>query len=152
MISNRLRPVLVVEDNDLDYEALVWALGEAPGVRLIRCFDGEQVKKYFAGSEGGGNGAAPALILLDLNLPGMKGIQVLEFIRKSAIGGSLPVVILSSSSNPVEIEECYRSGANSYFVKPLELQELKSLVTLLMDYWLERAALPGKVVRTVENK
>lgn len=114
-------------------------------VNLIRCKDGEQAVEYlenrgkFASNE---SRITPAFVLLDLNLPRMSGHQVLEYIRNSAHSRSLPVVIFTSSSNPKEVAACYRSGANSYFVKPLDLDKMTSLLELLLRYWLQEVQLP----------
>ncbi len=139
-------PILIVEDSDSDYEATLWALGTfATSVPHVRCQNGEEVKEYletrgrFASDKGG---PVPSLVLLDLNLPGMDGREVLRYIRVSSPACTLPVLILTSSSNPVEIEACYRGGANSCFLKPLDLLEYKKLLELIVQYWLENAVLP----------
>ena len=139
-------PILIVEDSDPDYEATRWALGKfAVSVPHFRCQNGEEVIEYlqnrgrFASDKGG---PVPALVLLDLNLPRMDGREVLRYIRNSSHACTVPVLILTSSSNPIEIEACYRGGANSYFLKPLDLLEYKKLLEHIMQYWLEYAVLP----------
>ncbi len=146
MNNSQNRPILIVEDSDADYDATVWALGKhRASVPHVRCQNGEKLIEYvenrgsFASSE---PLAAPALVLLDLNLPRMNGREVLQYIRNSSHAGSLPVVMLTSSSNPAEVEACYREGANSYFLKPIDLFEYKKLLDLIVTYWVKNAVLP----------
>lgn len=155
MINPQNRPILIVEDNDADYDATVWALGaRGASVPHVRCQNGEQVIEYLE-NRGAFSSAearpAPSLVLLDLNLPLMNGREVLQYIRNSSHACSLPVVILTSSSNSADIEACYRGGANTYFLKPLDLFEFEKLLDIVLNYWLGPAVLPmsrtGAVVR-----
>ena len=124
----------------------------APSIALIRCRDGERAVEYlenrgeFACGE---SWIAPPFVLLDLNLPRMSGHEVLEYIRHSAHSRSLPVVIFTSSSNPKEVASCYRSGANSYFIKPFDLGKMTSLMEMLIRYWLQDAQLPAYIGLTL---
>jgi CheY-like chemotaxis protein len=77
----------------------------------------------------------PSVILLDLGLPGISGFEVLEWIRQQPRFKSLPVVILSSSSSPDDINRAYQLGANSYLVKPTRMAELVDLVSGLKLFW-----------------
>lgn len=78
----------------------------------------------------------PALILLDLKLPLVSGIEVLKWIREHPLLRSLIVIIFTSSTEPADIAEAYRAGANSYLVKPTSLNTLTELASGLRSYWL----------------
>ena len=84
----------------------------------------------------------PALIVLDLNLPGLDGRTVLKAVREHPRLKSVPVVIFSTSSNPQDIEWCYENGANSYHVKEMDYTAFKRGVEMLVEYWLEAVRLP----------
>lgn len=149
MAAQQMRPILVVEDNDADFDAMVWAFQKA-GVKapLVRCPDGEHALRYLddcTADQSGFPSVSPALVILDLNLPRLPGLQVLEHIRQSQILRGLPVVIMSTSESREDIELCYRSGANSYFVKPFDLARLCETIDVLARYWLNLASLPRLV-------
>ena len=82
------------------------------------------------------------MILLDLNLPGTDGREVLEDIKGDAELQSIPVVVLTTSSDERDIEACYQAGANSYVQKPVNLDGFIEAIRRLKDYWLEIAILP----------
>jgi CheY-like chemotaxis protein len=87
--------------------------------------------------------ALPELVLLDVNMPSRDGHEVLNWIRSQPDLENLPVVMLSSSREPSDIQRAYRAGANSYLVKPIRFQELENLLPLVAKYWLEiNATLP----------
>lgn len=87
----------------------------------------------------------PCLILLDLNMPRLDGRDVLKIIKTHPDLKGIPVVVMTNSSNPDDVESTYRDGANSFFTKPLNYTGLVDLMTLLKTYWLERASLPNTV-------
>lgn len=85
----------------------------------------------------------PDSILLDLNLPGTDGREVLSIIKTTAALKSIPVVILSTSANPKDIAACYQAGANSYLLKPMRIDDLRKLLRIFLAYWFEIAILPN---------
>lgn len=138
---------LIVEDSDEDYAALERIVKRArPGVpvRLQRCISAEQVLSLLNAPllPGRQIPELPAVIVLDLNLPGMNGKVVLEAVRQNPRLKRTPVVIFSTSSNPKDIEWCYEHGANSYHVKQTDYGAFKRAVELLVDYWVEAVRLP----------
>jgi CheY-like chemotaxis protein len=85
----------------------------------------------------------PDLILLDLNLPGTDGREVLSIIKTTPALKSIPVAILSTSANPKDIATCYQSGANSYLLKPMRIDDLRNLLRIFLAYWFESVILPN---------
>lgn len=139
--------ILVVEDSDEDFEALLRVMRKAADIEvpLTRCIDGDDALDFlhrqgrYAGRDAG---SLPGLILLDLNLPGTDGREVLLEIKQHDLLKSVPVVVLTTSSNPRDVEACYRSGVNSYITKPTNIQTLKQAVQTLLNYWFKVALLP----------
>lgn len=135
----------MVEDSAEDFTALGRAFRKhALQNPVLRCEDGDQALEYLRGR---GKLPAwpqvmPAIILLDLNLPGTDGRTVLDAVKQDPYLHSIPVIIFSTSSNTKDIEECYRLGANSYLTKPIDFATLELKVQLLIRYWLECSELP----------
>ena len=82
------------------------------------------------------------MILLDLNLPGTDGRDVLAEIKRDEHLKLIPVVVLTTSSDERDIEKCYQAGANSYMKKPVDLGGFVSAIQRLKDYWFEIVILP----------
>ncbi len=134
--------ILVVEDSDEDFVAIERILGrlpKMPPVKLQRCVRGDEAIARLA---------APAdelsLIVLDLNLPGIDGREVLKRVRAQAAWRHVPVVIFSTASHPAIVSWCYENGANAYQVKEMNHAAFKRSVEMLADYWLESARLPRR--------
>lgn len=87
----------------------------------------------------------PALILLDLSLPGLDGHQLLQEIKENASMKSCPVLVLSTSDHKEDIDRCYRQGANSYIVKPSNLSQMVEIFSHVKEFWLETASLPSQL-------
>ncbi|MET4106625.1 response regulator [Hymenobacter sp. UYP22] len=145
MSSASLKPVLVVEDSAEDFTALGRAFRKhALQNPVLRCVDGDQALEYLQGYGRHVSWPAvlPAIILLDLNMPGTDGRQVLETIKQDDVLSTIPVIIFSTSSNMKDIDECYQLGANSYLTKPIEYAALEEKIQLIVRYWLEAVELP----------
>jgi chemotaxis family two-component system response regulator Rcp1 len=138
--ARALPPLAVVEDNDEDFEALSRVLRETTEL--------EGVTRYVTGEEAlagllDDDGARPALIILDLNLPGVRGLDVLAQLKADARVRAVPVIVLSGSARDEDVNAAYQAGANAYLCKPLDLTELRRTVRSLHDFW-RIASLPGR--------
>ena len=140
------QPLLVVEDSDEDFEALERIMRQAAVANPVyRCLDGEEALEflYHEGEYKNMKKAPrPSLILLDLNLPGTDGREVLGHIKQNDRLKAIPVVVFTTSSNPKDIEACYSQGVNGYIVKPMNTQRLKEIVHIFIDYWFKAVELP----------
>ena len=138
--------LVVVEDSDEDYYALHRAIQKVClPTQVVRCTDGDEALEFICGKTDatGLTSQSPAAILLDLNLPGTDGRDVLEQLKGDNRYKSIPIVIFSTSSNPRDIEFCYKSGANGYLVKPMDVKEFQTLVKAFADYWLKSNTPPS---------
>jgi CheY-like chemotaxis protein len=138
--------ILIVEDTDEDYEACVTALTEDNnlGNPIVRCETGDEALNYLWGH---GEFAEtkpemPCLILLDLNLPGTDGREVLTQIKADDALKVIPIIVMTSSRDEHDIKSCYQHGANSYVVKPVDLNGFIEAITRLRDFWFRIVVLP----------
>lgn len=138
--------ILVVEDSDEHFEAVRRAFEKAGITNPVRrCGDGDEALDYLfrRGAYGEPSAAPrPAVVLLDLNLPGTDGREVLDQLKADEALRVLPVVVLSTSSSQGDIELCYRTGASSYIVKPVRFDDFLKTVKNLKSYWFDTVALP----------
>jgi two-component system, response regulator len=146
MTTRADQTILLVEDSPEDYEVTVRAFHKANLLNpVFRCQDGEEALDYLhrRGRYVDPTSAPrPGLVLLDLNLPGTDGRQVLAQIKSDAQLRTIPVIVLTTSADERDIESCYRAGANSYVQKPVSLDAFLRSVQLLKSYWFEVAILP----------
>lgn len=139
--------LLIVEDSDEDFESLRRVLGRSCDINIpiTRCYDGDDALDFLRRTGDyvdKRKEPLPNLVFLDLNLPGTDGREVLSAIKQDEQLKIIPVVVLTTSSNPKDVETCYRYGANSYLLKQMRLDQLKHSVCLCMDYWMKVAVLP----------
>lgn len=126
--------LLVVEDDPDDQELMRLALQQASAAAdLLVASDGEEALGYLLGNEGPGR---IALVMLDLKLPKVGGLEVLRRLRADPRTRSLPVVVLTASGEPQDMVQAYDLNANSYIRKPVEFREFSEAVSLLVKYWL----------------
>ncbi len=143
-MSTGLQIVLVVEDSPQDYEVTVRALREAGVQQEVKhCEDGDDAIDLLE-SIAAEKGTFPCLILLDLNLPGSSGHDVLRAIRENDAMRHIPVVVLTTSSAPRDIARSYELGANSYIQKPVNLEGFRASMARFADYWFETVILPAE--------
>lgn len=143
--------MLIVEDSDEDFESIRWAFWKSGVARIMnRCTDGEDALDYLCRRGRYSDPAIsprPSLIWLDLNLPGTSGQEVLEHIKGDEGLKAIPTLVVTTSSNQQDIELCYRRGANSYIVKPLDLDRLAETVKQIDGYWFGTAVLLERSAR-----
>ena len=139
-------PILVVEDNDNDITLIRRTLTKARLPNPLRFVgSGEEAIGYLsrAGTYSDTqNYPLPALVLLDLKLPGMDGFGVLQWIRQQPHFSDLRVVVLTSSHSLRDIKKAYRLGANSFLVKPLEFQNVREILAAIQWHLTETTASP----------
>jgi two-component system response regulator len=136
--------ILLVEDNPDDVELMVRALrSEQVQAPVTVAVDGTEALGMLCGSEGRpAPGVLPAVVLLDLKLPGIDGFEVLRRIRGHPATRHLPVVILTSSTEPADLVRAYEVGANSYVRKPTAFHDLVTAARRIAEYWLRLNLLP----------
>ena len=100
--------------------------------------NGEEVIRYLERNDV----PRPSLILMDLNMPKKGGLEVLKEIRRQAGWTSIPVLIMTTSLHSKDVMECYRYGANSVIIKPMELRMLNKFFESIYDYWFRTVQLP----------
>lgn len=145
-MTSETQLILFVEDSDDDFFAAERAFKKA-GLRnsIRRMTTGDQAVDYLfhRGEFSQPNTSPlPGIILLDLNLPGLDGRDVLRMIKADLNLRKIPVIVLTTSNAEKDIEQCYLDGANTYVQKPVELKDFILAITRLKDYWFEIAILP----------
>jgi two-component system response regulator len=132
--------ILLVEDDPQDVELTLRVLRhENVKARIHVARDGEEALDYLfcrGDYDGRSPGDPPALVLLDLKLPKVGGLQVLEQVKTSSETRSIPVVVLTSSGEQRDILESYRLGVNSYVQKPVESGEFRQAISAVASYWI----------------
>jgi len=138
--------ILIIEDSPDDYEACVSALKSDNNLAnpIAWCSTGDEGLDYLygRGEHHEEHPVRPCLIMLDLNLPGTSGHEVLAQLKSDERLKKIPVVVMTSSRDPDDIDACYRAGANSYVVKPVDLDGFFRAIARLREYWFEIAVLP----------
>ncbi|OWL83988.1 two-component system, unclassified family, response regulator [Halopseudomonas aestusnigri] len=130
-------PILLVEDNPDDIALMLHALkNNGINTPVLVAEDGEQALQQLYGEQHGDHRQIPALILLDLNLPKLSGLEVLRQLRANDTTRMVPVVVLTSSLEPSDRLQAYQSGANSYVRKPVDFDEFVTVAQQLGNYWL----------------
>ena len=131
------KPILLVEDNQDDVALMLHALhNNRIRTPVVVAEDGEQALAKLLGAQNAQVQLAPALILLDLNLPKLNGLDVLRELRSNDSTRMVPVVILTSSLEESDRLQAYQSGANSYVRKPVDFEEFIAVAQQLGSYWL----------------
>jgi CheY-like chemotaxis protein len=156
MPSGNLGVFLLVEDNQDDVLLVQRAFVKAKVMNPLHVTTrGEEALEYLSGTGKYANRSEyplPSLVLLDLNMPGISGFDVLRWIRQQPGLASLRVVVLTSSDETRDVNQAYQLGANSFLVKPVDFERFVEISQALAGYWmwlnlspdLERAPLPAK--------
>jgi two-component system, response regulator len=137
--------ILLVEDSDADAELITRALRKGNLVnRLVRVHDGVEALEFVfrEGAFKDRRGGQPRLILLDLKMPRMGGIEVLRRLKADAHTRLIPVVVLTSSAEEQDVLESYKLGVNSYLVKPVAFIDFTNVITQTGLYWAVMNRIP----------
>jgi CheY-like chemotaxis protein len=128
------RPILLVEDNPMDLDLTRRAFSRRRVLNPIEVArDGEEALDWIRRWDEGA--PIPVLILLDLKLPRLDGLEVLRRYKEHPLYRSIPVVVLTTSEEDRDIETAYRLGANSYIVKPVEFEKFVEVAAQIEVYW-----------------
>jgi len=147
-----LKPILLVEDDPRDLELTLVALERSQLANdVISVTDGAQALDYLLRRNDYADRAEgnPAVILLDLKLPKVNGLEVLEIVRSTEELRSVPIVMLTNSKEPVDLGRAYELGVNSYVVKPVVFQDFISAVADLGVFWAVLNEPPPGSTRTI---
>lgn len=141
--SLRHRPaILLVEDNDNDVELTKLAVSASGIAADLHCVnDGEHCMNVLRSTESP-LGRLPDLIFLDLHMPRMSGLEVLQALAQDERLRHVPVVVLTTSDAPNDVHAAYRLGCRSYVVKPVGFEAFATLVKQLLGYWFSAVVLP----------
>jgi CheY-like chemotaxis protein len=148
---DKLSPILIAEDSENDIELILAALGEnnlANRVVVVR--NGAEALDYLhhRGSYASTASPAPVVVLLDIKMPKVSGIETLRLMKDDPALSKIPVVMLTSSREGPDIQECYRLGANAYVVKPLVFQEFFEAIKVMGHFW----AVINEIPATIESR
>jgi two-component system response regulator len=145
-MKTELKTILIVDDSPNDVELTVSALAEKNlANEIVVAEDGVEALDYlykrgrFADKTGN-----PAVILLDIKMPRMNGIEVLKHIRSNPDFKLIPVIMVTSSREERDLVESYKLGANSYVVKPVDIVQFIDAIKVLGQYWAVINQLPSK--------
>jgi CheY-like chemotaxis protein len=128
------RPILLVEDNPVDLDLTLRAFKNrhlANPIEVAR--DGQEALDWIPRWEAGAD--LPMVILLDLKLPRVDGLEVLRCLREHPVSRDLPVVVLTSSGEERDVKAAYRLHANSYIIKPVNFEKFMDVATQIELYW-----------------
>jgi len=140
------QPILLVEDTPEDAEATLRAFKKAGMANPIyHCQDGDDALDYLRNQgkyKDPAKAPRPGMILLDLNMPGTDGREVLSEIKADDKLRQIPVIVLTTSADERDTQSCYRDGANSYIQKPVDMKGFLESIQRLVDYWYHIVLLP----------
>ena len=139
--------ILLVEDSDADAELIIRALRKSNLVNnVVRLRDGVEATEFVfrEGTFSQRRGGQPRLILLDLKMPRLGGIEVLRRLKTDERTKIIPVVVLTSSAEEQDVVESYKLGVNSYLVKPVEFSAFTAVITQTGLYWAVMNRIPNQ--------
>lgn len=128
------RPILLIEDNPMDEDLTRRAFIRRKVINpIVVARDGEEALEYLSRWEMGD--PLPVVILLDINLPKVNGLEVLSRYKASPIAFKIPIIVLTSSAEDRDIQTAYQLGANSYIVKPVDFEKFLEVAGQIDLYW-----------------
>ncbi len=133
----KMKKVLVIDDDDIDLKLLDKSFSDvAPNVQVSLCKGSADAGQRILSGDAD-------VVLLDINMPGLNGFEVLRQSRTESPGTFPSVIMLSSSANPADVREAYESGANAYLIKPSSIAGYRELVQSVRQFWFDSAVRPG---------
>ncbi len=134
-VMNKMISIVHVEDN-LAHAVLVKQYFDMldPQIEIIHLLDGEAALNYLLSRSVDVD--LPSMVLLDLRLPKISGLEVLRRVREVGTLHALPMIVLSTSCSKDDIDNAYRYGANSYLVKPLDPESMRAMIQSIYNHWL----------------
>ena len=136
--------ILLIEDNADHVELIIKTLREDNVLNEVHVVaSGEEAMDFLCRRGAYVDAPQPELILLDIKLPGMNGLEFLMWIKADPKLKIIPVVVLSTSASDQEITESYRHGANSYIIKPVDFKHFIKAIKDLKLYWMITSTLPS---------
>jgi CheY-like chemotaxis protein len=144
--------ILMIDDDEEDFLLVEKALETKQlKVDLFWAQDGDEAMNFLFRRGAYSNAPAPELILLDLNMPGKSGFEVLKDIKGNEELRKIPVVILTSSRDRKNVSRVYNAGANSFMLKPMSFDELANAMESLCQYWFAVVQLPNAATEPVRK-
>ncbi len=139
MNNQKVKKIILAEDNLADVELTRLAFADlALPIELVHVNDGQELLNYLNNAEL----SEIALILLDLNMPKIGGIEILKMMYNDEEYKKLPIVVLSSSLHENDIVTCYEYGANAYVNKPIDINDFNVVIASIANFWVEINLLP----------
>lgn len=142
--TEKIGSILIVEDSLADYQAIMRVFRKVGLDNPVHhCETGQDALDFLQTDKQ--KNKRPDIIILDLNLPGTDGREVLKQIKADQSLKSIPVIIFTTSDSERDINACYESGANSYITKPVDLGKFLEVADMIKSYWFQMVALPQKL-------
>ncbi len=131
------KKILLIEDNPGDIKLFEEAISiEELSIDLDIVEDGEQALDYIKKLKANDFADAPSIIISDLNIPKVSGLEVIKVFKSDEVLKNIPLIVLSTSNLDSDIKECYSNHVNAFLVKPIGIDEFFTLVRLVNDFWL----------------
>ena len=132
-----LRPLLVVEDNDMDLDFCLQAFAEHSIANpVVICRDGDEALQFIDAHPTPDDPQVPLLVLLDLRLPKVDGIDVLRYARQHPVWKQVPFIVVTTSRENSDITRAYELGVNSYIVKPVDFTSFAEVIKNIKVFWI----------------
>jgi CheY-like chemotaxis protein len=142
--------IMIVEDSDEDFYTFLRVTQNIDSFvrsqyKFLRFEDGDEALDYLfrQGDYHTLNAPLPVGILLDLNLPGTDGRDIIKKVKQTPLLQIIPIIVLTTSSSAHDIQTCYRYGANSYMLKPMGVLEMQQTVQIIFQNWFQFTVLPS---------
>lgn len=134
--------ILIVEDDTNDQLFLLRAIREAGVKNPVTVVTSSDEAIEFMSLEAVGGVKIPGLLIFDLNLKGMTGLELLNYFKNNELTKRIPIVILSSTGDEQQVSATYKAGASSFITKGTSLTEFRNKIQVTMEYWLDYCWLP----------